>query len=76
MCLIEKKSISFDSDSTMVKSDQKKNQIDEVTDRHLTPSNRKEELLPPPLPGTVRAIFTAYGSRISQPVGRAAERKK
>jgi hypothetical protein len=29
-----KKSVSFDSDSIMVKSDQKNNQTDEVTDRH------------------------------------------
>ena len=29
------------------------------------PSNNKEGLLPPRLPGTVRATFIAYGSRIS-----------
>jgi hypothetical protein len=37
-------------------------------------SNRREELPPPPLPRTVHATFTAYGSRNSQSIGPAAER--
>ena len=35
-------------------------------------SNREKMLPSSPLPGTVRAAFTAYGSRISRPAGRAA----
>ena len=33
----------------------------------LPPSNRERVLPPSPLPGTVRAPFSAYGSRISLP---------
>ena len=39
-------------------------------------SNREKVLPPSPLPGTVRVTFTAYGSRISQHDGRAAEREE